>query len=340
MNVADICPVGALTTRDFRFKLRVWFLDERDGICTGCARGCNLRVGVAKNEVQRFVPRRNDEVNETWICDAGRLSYREIAAPDRLKQPLVRGPDGVLAPASFDAAVAEAASRLRRPVETKGAGVIAGIASAHATNEDLFVFRKFLDALGTETRGVAVVLGESDELLVHPEKAANAAGARALGFGDAGPVVDRIRSGGVEAVVLLGHDVLDERHLGGTSELAGLDTVIALDLHQSALHRVAHVIFPTRHAAEKRGTLTNFAGRVQRVQPLVEPAWDARAEGEILTRLGAALGLEGFDGIWDPYDASRELARSRPAFVGIDLHSVGRGGRPLADPSPPRDEEA
>jgi NADH-quinone oxidoreductase subunit G len=337
MNVADICPVGALTTRDFRFKLRVWFLDERDGICTGCARGCNLHVGIAKNEVQRYVPRRNDAVNDTWICDTGRLSYREIAAPDRLKQPLVRDANGVLAPASFDAAIAEAARRLRRQLETKGAGVIAGIASAHATNEDLFSFRKFLDALGSETRGVAVVMGESDEILVHAEKAANAAGARALGFGEVAAVLDRIRSGGVEAVVVLGHDILNEQHLGGTSELAGLAGVIALDLHQSALHRVAHVVFPTRHASEKHGTLTNVAGRVQRVQPLVEPAWDARTEGEILARLGAALGLEGFDGSWDPYDTSRELARFRPAFAGIDLHSVGPGGRPLALHSP--DEE-
>jgi NADH-quinone oxidoreductase subunit G len=79
MNVADICPVGALTTRDFRFKIRVWFLEDVPGVCTRCAKGCNVHLGVANNKVQRYVPRRNDAVNETWICDVGRLSYHEIA---------------------------------------------------------------------------------------------------------------------------------------------------------------------------------------------------------------------------------------------------------------------
>jgi len=340
MNVADVCPVGALTTRDFRFKIRAWFLDEVDGICTGCARGCNVYVGVANNKVQRYVPRRNDEVNETWICDVGRLSYREIGSADRLKHSLVRGADGILAPASFDAAVEEAAVRLRRLVEAKGAGVIAGIASAHASNEDLFTFRRFLEALGSETRGVPVVVGESDSILIEAEKAANAAGARAMGFGDATLVVDRIKSGGVEAVVMLGHDILDESYLGGTQELASLDTVIVLDLRQSELHHVAHVVFPTRHTAEKRGTLTNFAGRVQRVQPVVEPAWEAHAEGEVLAQLGAALELAGFDRPYDPGDVLRDLARAQPAFAGIALDSVGRGGRVLAEAPAPRAKEA
>jgi NADH-quinone oxidoreductase subunit G len=69
MNVADICPVGALTTKDFRFKIRVWFLEEAPGICTGCSNGCNVFLGVANNKVYRYVPRRTDAVNDTWICD-------------------------------------------------------------------------------------------------------------------------------------------------------------------------------------------------------------------------------------------------------------------------------
>jgi NADH-quinone oxidoreductase subunit G len=84
MNVADICPVGALTTKDFRFKVRVWFLDDEPGVCTGCSNGCNVHLGVANNKVYRYVPRRNDAVNDTWICDEGRLSYKRIAAPDRV----------------------------------------------------------------------------------------------------------------------------------------------------------------------------------------------------------------------------------------------------------------
>jgi len=224
MNVADICPVGALTTRDFRFKIRVWFLEDIPGVCTGCANGCNIYLGVANNRVYRYQPRRNDDVNETWICDAGRMSYLEITAPHRVKQPLVRRELGALEDASLDEAILEAAHRLSRVIETKGAGAIAGIASPHMTNEELFAFRRLLDALGVETSGVAVTRGASDDLLVKEEKAANAAGARALGFADAGAVVDRIRGGDIDAVIAMGHDILDAQLLGGTEVLENLDT--------------------------------------------------------------------------------------------------------------------
>jgi NADH-quinone oxidoreductase subunit G len=330
MNVADICPVGALTTRDFRFKIRVWFLEEVPGICTGCANGCNVYLGVANNKVYRYTPRRNDAVNDTWICDAGRLSYQRIGAPDRQRSPLVRGELGVPEVASFERALAAAAERLRRLVDAKGAGVIAAVASAHATNEDLFALRRLLAALGAGEAGVAVVRGDSDALLVKEEKAANAAGARALGFGDASAVVERLRAGGVQALIVLGHDLLDPRYCGGPEPLAGLDTVVLLDSHQSDLLRVAHVVFPTRHAAEKRGTLTNCAGRVQRVVPAVEPAFEAFAEGEVLQRLGAALGLPGFEEGWDPRAVFRALAREVPAFGGLELAAIGEAGASLA----------
>ena len=330
MNVADICPVGALTTKDFRFKIRVWFLDDVPGVCTGCANGCNVYLGTASNKVYRYLPRRNDAVNETWICDAGRFSYQEIGAEDRLRQSLVRGESGRLETASAAAAIAQAAARIKRLVDSKGPGVVAGLASAHATNEDLAVFKRLLEALGTESAGVVVLRGAADALLVKEERAANASGARALGFGEARPVLERIRGGGVDALLVMGHDVLDPSYLGGVEALARLDTVVLMDTHRSDLERVAQVVIPARHAAEKLGTLTNFAGRVQRVRAAVEPAWEALAEGEILWRLGAALGLAGFEGTFDARSVSKGLGERWPAFSGIDLESVGDDGRPLA----------
>jgi len=131
---------------------------------------------------------------------------------------------------------------------------------------------------------------------------------------------------------VLGHDLLDAAYLGagGVEALAKLDTIVVLDSHASDLQRVAHVLLPTRVAAEKHGTLTNHAGRVQKVVPAVEPAFDARSEGELLAALGAALGLPGFDGRFDPLEASKALAESVPAFAGASLDSVGDGGTPLA----------
>jgi NADH-quinone oxidoreductase subunit G len=338
MNVADLCPVGALTTKDFRFKMRVWLLEDSEGICTGCSRGCNLYVGVAKNAVQRYLPRRNDAVNETWLCDAGRLSYKQVAREDRLARCRVRSPQresgepGELVETSVAEAVEAAAIRLRALIASRGAGVIAGVASPHASNEDLFLFKCFLDALQTEIRGLAVLHGESDRLLVEAEKGANATGARAIGFGEVGRIVERIRGGGLDGLIVLGHDLLDDAYLGGSQALSRLDTVIALDSHCSAMDRVAHVVFPVRHAVEKNATYTNSAGRVQRVRAGITPGPDVLDEGEIFSKLGRALGLTGFQAEWDVWEASRRLGREVPAFRGIDLDSAGSRGRALVGP--------
>jgi NADH-quinone oxidoreductase subunit G len=330
MNVADICPVGALTTKDFRFRIRVWFLEDVPGVCTGCAKGCNVYVGVANNKAYRYVPRRNDAVNETWICDAGRLSYKEIGSGWRLRQALVRNDQGAVEPAPYTRAVDEAAIRLRRVIEARGPESLVVLASGHATNEDLFSLRRFADAVGAGVAAVTVVTGASDGLLVQAEKAANARGARAVGFDDAGPTLDKLRGGTAAAALVLGQDVLHESLLGSTDVLEGLEALVVLDTHQSPLMHVADVMLPVRHATEKHGTLTNHAGRVQRVRPALEPAWDAWTEGEVVARLGAQLGLEGFDGGWDVFATSKQLAETIEAFAGVHLDAVGDQGRPLA----------
>jgi len=291
MNVADICPVGALTTKDFRFKIRVWFLEDVPGVCTGCAKGCNVWLGTANNKVYRYVPRRNDAVNETWICDDGRMSYREIGSPDRLDRALVRGELGVLEVTSVEQAIARSAERLRALADAKGPGVIGAIASGHGTNEDLAAFVALLDGLGVENRGLATLEGAADDLLVQSEKAANGEGARRLGFGDATAVLDRLKGGGLEAMIVMGHDLVDARQLGGIEAFERLDTLIVLDTHHSALERVAHVVLPARHAAEKAGHFTNHDGLVQSLRPAVEPRGAAVAEAEAFDRIAAALGL-------------------------------------------------
>jgi predicted molibdopterin-dependent oxidoreductase YjgC len=159
---------------------------------------------------------------------------------------------------------------------------VAALASPFASNEDLAELRRLLDALGVALRGVAVRRGEADALLVKAEKAPNGAGARAAGFGEAAPVVEAIRGGAVRALLVSGHDVLE---LLEPAELARLEHVVLLDTHRSALERAAHVVLPVRHAAEKAGTFTNHAGRVQRFEAAVEPAWEALSEGEVFARL-------------------------------------------------------
>jgi len=329
MNVADICPVGALTTKDFRFKIRVWFLEDVPGVCTGCANGCNVHMGVANNRVYRYVARRNDAVNETWICDDGRLSYKAIGAADRIDGHALWEADGRRVQASLPAAIAAAAERLRAVIDAKGPGAIGALASPHATNEDLWVLRRFLAALGSSQAGFAVPTWRADERLRKPEAAANAAGCRALGFADAGPLLERVRGGAVSALIVLGHDVATTGGAAALDALRGLDALVLLDTHRSELEPLAQVVFAARVAAEKHGTLTNFAGRVQRVVPAVEPAFEAHAEGEILWRLARAPDLPGFDGEYDPRAVSKDLAAAEPAFAGRDYDSLPVDGRPL-----------
>jgi NADH-quinone oxidoreductase subunit G len=332
MNVADICPVGALTTRDFRFKIRVWFLEDVPGVCTGCANGCNVYLGVANNRVYRYLPRRNDAVNGTWICDEGRLSYKRIGAEDRIAAPGVRAATGGrLEEQGFEAALAAAAARLRAVIERRGGGAVGALASPHATNEDLFALRRLLEGLGSSQGGFHVVRGRSDALLMREEKAANAAGCRALGFGDAATVLDRARGGAVSALIVLGHDVLDGSLSGVLDVLRGLDAVLLVDTHHSELEAVAGVVFPARHAAEKHGTFVQHGGRVQRVEPVVEPPFEARSEGEVLWALGRALGLPGFEADWDERAVSKALAQALPAFAGCDFDSLPPEGAPLAE---------
>ena len=153
MNIIDICPVGALTSRDFRFKSRLWFMKFTDTICTSCARGCNVTLGSRDEKILRMIPRHNADVNDHWMCDHGRLHYAFANDPDRLAVSLVGGK-----PAPHAAAIDKAAGLLR------GAGSVLCVASPFMTTEELFALKGICDALGLEERVFQKPVGEGDEL--------------------------------------------------------------------------------------------------------------------------------------------------------------------------------
>ena len=176
-------------------------------------------------------------------------------------------------------------------MDREGPEHIAAFASPHATNEDLDALRHLLDALGVTRAAAAVVLGEGDEILLRPERAANARGARDRGFGDPAPVLDAIREGAVRVLLVMGHDLLAPSFLGSAAPLAALETVILLDTHRSALERVAQVVIPGLHLAEKGGSITNCEGFTQSVPAALAPAFEALPEARVLEALTLALGL-------------------------------------------------
>jgi NADH-quinone oxidoreductase subunit G len=271
MNVADICPVGALTTRDFRFKIRVWFTDDVESVCNQCSRGCNIVASRSNNKIYRFVPRRNDAVNDTWMCDHGRMSYKKNSN-GRLASPRVDGRE-----ASYTDAVKRAAELVRATRD--GGGKIVGVASVFASNADLEAFRDLLARLGAGPARFSVPRGESDAILIEAEKAPNAAGCRALGM-----VESNEQLGRAELALVLGHTL--------TAEVFGdVKNIVLIDTHESALSARATVALPARTFLEKTGSFTNSRGLVQPFSAVVEPAFEAWSEADALAQIAAAAGI-------------------------------------------------
>jgi NADH-quinone oxidoreductase subunit G len=147
-NTIELCPVGALTSKEFRFRARAWEVQNVDSVCPLCAVGCNLKLQVRSNQVLRILARDNDAVNEAWICDRGRFDY-EYLNDDRLTEPKVRRAE-TLDAVGWDTAYKTVADKLQNIIKTYGAAAVGGIASPRLTNEDLFAFQKLMrGAIGT-----------------------------------------------------------------------------------------------------------------------------------------------------------------------------------------------
>lgn len=148
-NTTDICPVGALTSADFRFKARVWELKPVATVCPHCPVGCSMTLDMRYDSVMRVMPRENESVNEIWICDRGRFGHHFVSSKERLTTPLIRK-DGVLQPATWEEALTYVSQRLDGIRESFGGDAMGGIAGPHLANEDLYLFQKFFrEVLGS-----------------------------------------------------------------------------------------------------------------------------------------------------------------------------------------------
>jgi NADH-quinone oxidoreductase subunit G len=271
--LTDVCPVGAWTARDFRFRKRVWFLKPMPSICPSCARGCNIFIDQADQVVYRIWPRRNDQVNRSWACDAGRMAYHALN-DRRLTQPLVKK-GSVLAPATWEEALATAVKILK-----PGAGKLAAVVSAGAACEEGAAAMKLASALGASAPALlAGKPGDEDAILIRADKNANRAGLEKLGIsGDPAAAV-----GKANAVLLLEalpiHDC----------ELLGKAAVVLSPTHTKAVDQ-ALVALPAAAFSETSGTWVNFQGIEQKFQPAMPPKGQARPALAILKDLAQRLG--------------------------------------------------
>ncbi|HEX8313133.1 MAG TPA: molybdopterin-dependent oxidoreductase [Chthoniobacteraceae bacterium] len=333
LNTVDICPVGALTNTDFRFKMRVWFLKETKTIDVNDGLGCNITIGARENTIYRITPRENNDVNSFWIPDSHRLNFKYLNRADRLITPQIRGFLGEGTP-TWPQAIAIAGEQLKR----HSSDAIAMIASARMTNEELFLASRLAAALGIEKQhDIVPRIGEPDGILIPEDRNPNTSGAKLLGLCESKPgsrlsrIVEGIRSGTTKALICLGEDATKA---GLTEEdLAKLDVLIVTDILPNKTTHHATVLLPASGWAEKRGSMINFKGRLQRLNRAIDAPGDAHDDWEILRDLIQAVS--GSNGLYAIEDVFKAMAAEVPEFAGLSLSKIGDLGVQLLNVATP-----
>ena len=315
LNTVDICPVGALTSKDFRFKMRVWFLKETKTIDTSCGTGSNIIISSRENQIHRINPRENMAVNTYWMPDSHRLNYTYLHREDRLKAPVVKG-----ASLRWKEAIAATAEALK----AHAGSATAIIASGRQTNEELFLTRRLAKTLGTDLIDIRPRPQQGDGFLVSDDGNPNTRGAQLLGVAPATPgsklseIAAGIASGRITSLVVIGENPL---HAGLTeADLGKLASLVVIDILPNSATKFASCILPGSAAAEKRGSMVNITGRVQRLNRAVKAPGEARDDWEILSDLLKALGSENASSIEDLF---KQMAAATPALAGLNLGKIG-----------------
>jgi NADH-quinone oxidoreductase subunit G len=311
LNIVDICPVGALTSNDFRFKQRVWFLKETKSVCPNCATGCNTVLWSREGVVYRQTPRDNDAVNQCWMCDYGRLNYKFINDPRRITTPSVKSAAmGERFNLTWPEATRHIADKLR------AARGVAGIASGRATTEELFLFKKLVG----ELVDIVPHTGAADGKLLQADRNPNTAGAKLTGVatGKLPEILEGIRAGQIKSLVVFGEDAVEEELL------KKLELLVVIDTLPTRATEHAHFVLPGASFAEKRGTFINASGRLQRLNAAIPSPGIARPEWQTLAALLNELGTDG--SYLTLEDVFADMARTAPALAGLNLSRIGDRG--------------
>jgi len=313
LNTVDVCPVGALTAKDFRFTMRAWELAMTPSICQGCSTGCNIEVHHKDDRIWRIVPRHNEAVNKYWMCDDGRFTYHGVREA-RLAVPTV---DGL--PSSWDRAVKLASEKIMGL--RSDAASIGVVLSAVNNNEDNYAVAKLAKSLGVST----VYLGantaqpdRADDILRDADINANVAGIKAIATAlgltlKSGAEFDAaLNSGAIKGALVMG-DALVLTSAGET-RFAAIPTVV-FSAHERGLVKQASVALPLAAWAEVSGTVTNRQGLTQRLHAAVVPAGQAIAGWDAVSRVAKALDVAMAWG--HVRDVNKEMIGAISAFAGF-----------------------
>ena len=319
-NVVDLCPVGALLSKDFLNKARAWELDRTASICPNCTQGCNVIMETRENQLVRMRPRPNEYVNAFFMCDYGRLNYRWMNEKNRAERPMVRK-NGALAAASWEVAISAAA----RAVSGKSVFVAA---SPMLSNESLYLLTQLMgngSGAFRVTEGDEAPLAGVRDLALRRERAANVSGAETLGFKKTKDLLAGLKQGDV--LVVAGEDLADI----DASALSRASDVIVISSVLPEAASKASVVLPIANFSEEEGTVTNLRGRVQRFTQARQAPGETRPSWLVLGDLLGAMGKQ--DNFFLPSDVFAKLASSNNAFAGLSYDTLGFKGLPLANAS-------
>lgn len=319
-NVVDLCPVGALLSKDFLNKARAWELDRVASICPSCTQGCNITIETRDSQVARLKPRPNEDVNKFFMCDYGRLNYRWMNRTDRADHPLIRT-EGALRSIDWDVAIHAAASLLR---DTRTFVLVSPMLS----NEALYLLSRLMSRKGGKgafrvATGEEAPLAGVEDLALRRDRAANVNGAQMFGFERSERPLEGLQDGDVLVIA-------DDDLTGiGADDLARASQVIVIGTTLPEPARAAAVLLPIANFSEEEGTFTNLRGRVQRFMQARPAPGLARPSWLVLGDLLGALGEQ--DSFYLPSDVFARIATLHPGFSGLSYESLGMRGLPVVD---------
>ncbi len=345
-NVVDICPVGALCSKDFLYKQRVWWLQTKSSVCPDCSTGCSIRVDQNEDAIHRLRPRTNPKSQGHFMCDEGRFGWKYIHSEQRLKRPEMRSPQGKTV-TEWELILPALRAAIEGAVTRKGSAVGA-VLSPWMTVEEAYLLAKWLKSLSQETRlamGPVRVVGEDDlypkdvhnkplpdpKFTIRAEKAPNRKGVELILQHFQGSVIpfetllSEVESGQLDTLYLVGGDP----HAGFTEAQAvplGRLKLLALqDLLPSPALAKAHYVLAGGSFAEKEGTFINHAGLCQALHRSIRSPEDARPDGRILWELSGRRGL------FHATNLRKEIGQAVPALGALAGGDLGEYGVLLSE---------
>lgn len=324
LNTADICPVGALTSNDFRFQMRVWFLKETPSIDVNCGTGTNIVIHTRGNTIHRITPRQNDAVNSNWMPDSHRLNFHYIDSEARLTEPLARENAKHVGTTWKNALETFAAK-----IKNFAADEIAIIGSARMTNEELFLLEELRIALGVKNFSLVARNGEADALLIAADRNPNTSGAKLVlkqddPYQSLPTIRSGVQSGKIKALLSFHEDLITDAGFSA-EDLSKLDFFVQSTLLANPSAAYADLVLPGAAFAEKRGSMVNLSGRLQRLNRAIEPPTHARDDWEMLRDLISAVSGEK-SALHSIEDIFKKIASTISAFDGLTLSKIGAQG--------------